>query len=218
MNLKTFLQVLVLGMLPLQVSGFYFYVNGGDRKCFHSELMKDAVLNLKYNVQSYDSQSGTYRDMRDGELMMMIDIEEVFDDNHRVMHQKLPAYGTTTFNAVDSGEHKVCVQPQFQGWMARTKTKITLDFEIGSDLLLDPKKKDKLQYLHSRVLQLGEKVKAIRNEQRLVREREAQFRDASESANSWVVWCAVMTLFVLGGTCFWQVNHLRTFFMKQKVL
>lgn len=48
-------------------------------------------------------------------------------------------------------------------------------------------------------------------------EREAEFRDQSESTNSKIVKWTLIQLFVLGATCAWQLSHLRSFFIKQKL-
>ncbi|AET40556.1 Erp1p Ecym_6171 [Eremothecium cymbalariae DBVPG len=217
MYLKTFIQFLVLCCLQLHVNGFYFYTNGGERKCFHKELSKDTILKTYYQVQAYDMDTHRYK-KANNELSLIIDVEEVFDDNHRVAHETAPSTGTYTFNAVDSGEHKICFQPHFQGWLARTKTKVEVNFEVRSGSYLDTKKEGTIQYLHQLVLSLNDKAAEIKREQDLVRERESKFRDTSERANSCAAWWAIITLIVLGTTCFWQVNHLRTFFVKQKVL
>lgn len=48
-------------------------------------------------------------------------------------------------------------------------------------------------------------------------EREAEFRDQSESTNARVVRWTLIQLVVLGITCAWQLSHLRSFFIKQKL-
>jgi hypothetical protein len=48
-------------------------------------------------------------------------------------------------------------------------------------------------------------------------EREAEFRDQSESTNARVVRWTLLQLVVLGVTCAWQLSHLRSFFIKQKL-
>lgn len=48
-------------------------------------------------------------------------------------------------------------------------------------------------------------------------EREAEFRDQSESTNSRVVRWMFIQVVVLGITCAWQLSHLRSFFIKQKL-
>jgi len=48
-------------------------------------------------------------------------------------------------------------------------------------------------------------------------EREAEFRDQSESTNARVVRWTLIQLVVLGVTCTWQLSHLKSFFIKQKL-
>lgn len=205
-------------LLPLKVSGFYYYGNGGERKCFNKELSKGTLLEIQYNVQIYDEALKAYLDTGNREFDVLIDVEETFDDNHRVAHQKLAPSGAFPFVAAESGDHKVCILPQATKWMSKGKTKVNIEFVIGQDGELDSKKKTTLQTLHNKVNILNDKVAEIRREQKLIREREAQFRDASESVNSHAMWWTLIQLIVLGGTCAWQMRHLRSFFVKQKVL
>lgn len=53
------------------------------------------------------------------------------------------------------------------------------------------------------------KLEDIRREQQYQREREADFRDLSESTNSRALWYSVAQISVLLGTCFWQLRHLK---------
>ncbi|KAK1717064.1 emp24/gp25L/p24 family/GOLD [Colletotrichum lupini] len=48
-------------------------------------------------------------------------------------------------------------------------------------------------------------------------EREAEFRDQSESTNARVIRWMLIQLTVLAVTCTWQLSHLRSFFIKQKL-
>lgn len=49
-------------------------------------------------------------------------------------------------------------------------------------------------------------------------EREAEFRDQSESTNSRVVWWTIAQIVVLGVTCLWQMRHLKGFFEAKKLV
>lgn len=212
------LQLLVLMQFCSQASAFYFYSNTGERKCFHKELSKGTLLQGRYQLQVYDDSLDSYKDADDDSLNVVIDVEEVFDDNHRVVHQKGSTIGDFTFTALDTGEHMICFQPQTGGWMARMKTLMNIEFEVGAASQVDSKKKTAMQSLQQKVQILVEKVSEIKREQELVRDREALFRDVSESANSRAMWWSVLSLIILGGTCAWQLTHLRSFFVKQKVL
>lgn len=50
-----------------------------------------------------------------------------------------------------------------------------------------------------------------------LQEREAEFRDQSETTNSRVVRWTMIQLAVLSAACAWQLSHLRSFFIKQKL-
>lgn len=50
-----------------------------------------------------------------------------------------------------------------------------------------------------------------------LQEREAEFRDQSETTNTRVIRWILIQLAVLGVTCAWQLSHLRSFFIKQKL-
>jgi p24 family protein alpha len=51
----------------------------------------------------------------------------------------------------------------------------------------------------------------------ITQEREAEFRDQSESTNARVVRWTLFQLVGLGIVCAWQLSHLRAFFIKQKL-
>lgn len=209
---------LLCTLLPTQVLGFYYYGLAGEKKCFNKELSKGTLLKGRYNVQTYDEELKSYRDANTGNIAIVIDVEEVFDDNHRVVHQKGSPNGYFTFIALDSGEHKVCLEPTDTAWLGKTKTKVSIEFEVGSESQLDSKKKRTVEALHQKINILNSKVTEIRREQALVRDREYKFRDISESANSRAMWWTILQVIALGGICVWQMKHLRTFFVKQKVL
>ncbi|KAI9869539.1 MAG: emp24p/erv25p- protein, partial [Watsoniomyces obsoletus] len=68
-----------------------------------------------------------------------------------------------------------------------------------------------------KVQDLNSRLQDVRREQIFQREREAEFRDQSETTNSRVVRWTLIQLVVLGVTCAWQLSHLRAFFIKQKL-
>lgn len=107
---------------------------------------------------------------------------------------------------------------------------------IGESSVIESSDKDKLQDLESRIKDLNSRLQDVRRDQvfqrvrrvilgflclgngtNSIQEREAEFRDQSESTNSRVVRWMLIQLLVLGGTCAWQLSHLRSFFIKQKL-
>jgi hypothetical protein len=63
--------------------------------------------------------------------------------------------------------------------------------------------------LASRLRDLNIKIEDIRREQQYQREREADYRDLSETTNSRAVWYSIAQIVVLILTCAWQLRHLR---------
>ncbi|ODV62031.1 emp24/gp25L/p24 family protein ASCRUDRAFT_75253 [Ascoidea rubescens DSM 1968] len=172
----------------------------------------------KYKIEVFDTRINDYR-ATTVDMGLVIDVEEVFDDDHKVVHQKgQQGTGEFTFTAIDSGEHRICFNPQSYGWISKIKTKVNIDFTIGEAKVFDSKNKDAIGTLTSRVKVLTNKVNEIRREQKLMRDREALFRDQSESTNYRVVKWSMIQSLVLTGTCIWQMRHLRTFFVKQKLV
>jgi hypothetical protein len=52
-------------------------------------------------------------------------------------------------------------------------------------------------------------MEEIQREQQYQREREASFRDLSESTNMKAVWYTIAQIGVLVTVCFWQIRHLK---------
>lgn len=63
--------------------------------------------------------------------------------------------------------------------------------------------------LSQKLRDLNQKIEDINREQQYQREREAGFRDLSESTNSRAVWYTIAQIVVLFVTCAWQLRHLR---------
>lgn len=95
-----------------------------------------------------------------------------------------------------------------------------LDLAIGETNLLskNPHDSEKFTELVDKVQELNLRLADIKREQLFQREREEEFRDESERTNARVVRWSIIQLIVLGATCAWQLNHLRGFFVKQKLV
>lgn len=109
---------------------------------------------------------------------------------------------------------------------------------IGENSNIDSSDKDKMHDIKGRIGDLTYRLEDIRREQVFQRvsftflsldssglqwltyipqEREAEFRDQSESTNARVIRWIIIQLVILGLTCTWQLSHLRSFFIKQKL-
>ncbi|CCX05076.1 emp24/gp25L/p24 family/GOLD-domain-containing protein [Pyronema domesticum] len=203
-----------------QVSGLYFYIDGTSPKCFFEELPKDTLVVGQFKAEEWQSQTNTYSEHN--QLALLITVDETFDNDHRIVNQKGSNKGRFTFTASDAGEHRICFWASHQsnsGWFSShaNGVRLHLDLAIGETSAIESRDKDKLADIVQRVKDLSGRLQDIRREQVFQREREAEFRDQSESTNGRVVRWTIVQLIVLGGTCAWQLSHLRAFFIKQKL-
>lgn len=215
----------ILPLLTLSgvAQALYFFIDGTQPKCFYEELPKDTLVVGHYNAEEYDENTRSWS-KHDG-ISVYISVDEVFDNDHRVVSQRGSSSGRFTFTAADAGDHRLCFTPSSnsgrQGWLNAANSnggiRLTLDLAIGESSEIQSTDKGKLQDISQRVKDLNSRLQDIRREQIFQREREAEFRDQSESTNSRVIRWMAIQLVVLGITCTWQLSHLRSFFIKQKL-
>lgn len=215
--------ILPLLSLSTVAQALYFYIEGNTPKCFFEELPNDTLVVGHYTAEEYDEHRGAWHN-HDG-ISVYISVDEVFDNDHRVVSQRGSSKGKFTFTAAEHGDHKICFTPSSNSgksnWLSLSHPnggiRLTLDMAIGETSSIESSDKNKLEDLATRVRDLNARLNDIRREQVFQREREAEFRDQSESTNARVVRWILLQLVVLGVTCTWQLSHLRSFFIKQKL-
>jgi len=152
-------------------------------------------------------------------------VDEIFDNDHRIVAQRGSSTGKFTFSAADSGDHRLCFTPTnvpatngflFSGSQVGG-IKFELDMAIGETSQIESSDKDKMGEVVQKVRDINARLQDVRREQIFQREREAEFRDQSESVNGRVVRWMLIQLAVLALTCAWQLSYLRAFFIKQKL-
>ncbi|KAF2206217.1 hypothetical protein CERZMDRAFT_103624 [Cercospora zeae-maydis SCOH1-5] len=212
-----------LALLLNCADALYFYIDGPTQKCFFEELPKDTLVVGHFKATQYDHNTRSYQPNPD--MGVYISVDELFDNDHRVVSQRGRADGRFTFTAADSGEHRLCFTPTnvpatsgflFSGSQVGG-IKFELDMAIGETSQIESSDKEKLSEVAQKVKDLNARLQDVRREQIFQREREAEFRDQSESVNSRVVRWTLIQIVVLGLTCAWQLSYLRNFFIKQKL-
>lgn len=208
---------LALLALCTQISALHFYLQTNQVRCFYEDLPADALVVGKLDATDFDEATQSYRS--NPQLKLKITVDETFDNNHRVVNQNSNPSGDFTFTSQDQGEHKFCLSPVYlDGSHAKTH-RIYFDLAIGmaSDYV-DLKSAKKVDGLTGQIQDLTHKLQQIHMEQESIRERETFFRNQSESTNSRVVVWSIIQLLVLVGTCAYQLRHLKSFFVKQKIV
>ncbi|KAK7973020.1 emp24/gp25L/p24 family/GOLD [Apiospora sp. TS-2023a] len=215
--------ILPLLSLSTVAQALYFYIDGSQPKCFFEDLPKDTLVVGHYEAKEWDENMRSWS-KHDG-ISIYISVDESFDNDDRVVSQRGSSSGRFTFTSAEAGEHKICFTPSSnsgrQGWLSQHHPnggiKLQLDLAIGESSEIASTDKGKMEDLSQRIKDLNSRLQDIRREQVFQREREAEFRDQSETTNGRVVRWMVIQLVVLGVTCAWQLSHLRSFFIKQKL-
>ncbi|KAJ5542512.1 hypothetical protein N7535_004934 [Penicillium sp. DV-2018c] len=206
--------------LLLPANALYFYMEGRQTKCFFEDLPKDTLVAGRFETEVVNPQTGAYA--IDQNLKVHITVEETFDNDHRVVSKRDGHSGRFHFSAADAGQHRICFTPETDvtsGWLSNSRgaVKLTVDLAIGETSKIETEDKDKIKDIVQRVKDLNSRLHDIRREQVYQRERESEFRDQSEATNSRVVRWTLIQLAVLSTACAWQLSHLRSFFIKQKL-
>lgn len=199
-------------ILARRVSSLHFYMKPGEVKCFYESLARGNLL--IGDIDGYVEKDGSFID--DPDLSMIISLYETFDDDHRVFNQQNSQSGDFTFTALETGEHKICINPVYP--IRDVKLRIFMELDIGSVQSLDSRRKGDAKTLKDRVLQLTHRLENIRTEQKVIREKEALFRDQSESANSKILFWSILQIAGLIMVCVFQLRYLKNFFVKQKIV
>ena len=208
--------LLRLALLVHSASALFFYLAGPEVKCFLEDLPKDTLVVGEYRGLEWIPETGEYK--LNPSTGILFSVEEVFDNNHRVVNHRGKPTGQFTFTAARSGEHRLCFQTHSEGWFTSSHVKMEFDMAIGETSQLRSADQEKIDSLVGRVIDLQHRLVDIKREQVFQREREVEFRNLSESTNARVVKWSIIQLFVLGVTCAWQLTHLRGFFQKQKLV
>lgn len=113
--------------------------------------------------------------MSSADLSISITVDEVFDNDHRVISQRGSAKGRFTFTAADSGDHRICFTPISAsgggGWLSggfkpeAGAIKFTLDLAIGETSAIESTDKGKMDDIVQKVRDLNGRLQDIKREQ-----------------------------------------------------
>jgi p24 family protein alpha len=135
-----------------------------------------------------------------------------------VQTQPAEKEGRIAFTSHMAGEHKICFRTSHN--QANRDLRLDVDVQQGEHAI-DYDELAKMEHLTAievEVRKLGDRVKGIRAEQSYQRQREAEFRDLTESTNSRVLWWSIgqTTLLVVAGV--YQVLRMKKYFKSVKKL
>ncbi|KAL1916040.1 uncharacterized protein VTP21DRAFT_6044 [Calcarisporiella thermophila] len=206
-----------LVVFALGANGLYFYLEEGEEKCFMEDLPKDTLVVGVYKAEVWSQTQQKF--IEDASLGIDIKIEEQ-DDDHHLSFIKGAHAGRFTFTTTDSVEHYVCLSTNTSSWWNTERVRLHLDLTLADPIHKDDQDShnDNLGALYEALQELNARVLEAHREQSYLRVRETHFRDMSERANNRVVWWSLSQIGVLIMTMTWQLRHLRSFFIKRKLV
>ncbi|KAG8528084.1 uncharacterized protein KY384_007000 [Bacidia gigantensis] len=170
--------ILLLNVIPAQALYFYIDPSQALPKCFYEELPKDTLVvgqakefHGHYTaLQAPQSSPNTYATNPD--LQISVTVDEVFDNDHRVVNSKGSHTGKFTFSAADSGDHRICFHvngAHSGGWLSggtqNGAVKLTLDLAVGETNAIKSGDESKIGELAQKVRDLNGRLADIRREQ-----------------------------------------------------
>ena len=105
-------------------------------------------------------------------MSITVTVDEVFDNDHRVVNTRGSHTGKFTFSAADAGDHRICFMPSGHtsgGWLSsgqgQGQIKLTLDMAIGETSAIESTDKSKMSEIAQKVRDLNGRLQDIRREQ-----------------------------------------------------
>ncbi|XP_007537801.2 transmembrane emp24 domain-containing protein 11-like [Erinaceus europaeus] len=210
------------GLLSAWVSlsvAFYFHAGEREERCLIEDIPGDTLITGVFKVQQWDTRRHDFLDLAPG-LGMFVTVTTYNDE---VLLSKLYGpQGTFYFTSHLPGEHIICLESNstrlvsFSG----SQLRIHLDIRVGEHDLdaAIMQAKDKVKEVSFKLEHLLEQVQHIVKEQNYQRDREEQFRTASEDTNSNVLCWAFMQTLLLVAVGIFQVKRLKDFFIAKKLV
>ncbi|THH19237.1 hypothetical protein EW146_g1887 [Bondarzewia mesenterica] len=195
-------------LLVATANALHFYLDANEKRCFIEELPTDTVVEGHYRALEWKEGSQTY-EIND-QLGILVEVEEI-ETSHQVVKTRGPPDGRFTFTSHEAGDHTICLSTNYSSsWFGPTAhIRLYLDIVVGASKPDAEHDRSHISDIASKIRDLNMKLEDVRREQQYQREREADYRDLSETTNSRAVWYSVVQIVVLLGTCAWQLRHLK---------
>ncbi|KAJ7180483.1 membrane protein [Mycena filopes] len=195
-------------------NALHFYLDANEKRCFIEELPTDTVVEGHYRALEWSEQDQVYAE--DPNLGIWVEVDEM-DTGHNVVKTKGPSDGRFTFTSHEAGDHSICLSTNYTSWFSSTHIRLYLDVVVGSTKPDADHDRSHVSELASKIRDLNQKLEDIYREQSYQRQREADYRNLSESTNSRAVWYSLAQIIILIATCTWQLRHLKRFFEDRKM-
>lgn len=193
----------------------YFYLTGSEKLCLLEDLPNDTVVSGKHKVEVYDENLKTYH--MDPNIRLSLIVKK--DDAAPSITQMLSTEGEFSFTTHEWGDHNICfsVRAPQSGWFHSEKSKVHIQLFVGSDAV-NTNTDNTNKPLNSQMRIANLWLSDVLKEFELIRLKEIAYQRLSGSISFNFTYWVILQVLVVAGTCYWQVNHLRRFFVAKKVM
>jgi len=131
----------------------------------------------------------------------------------------MESQGSVIFTSTHSGEHQFCFYAAVRD-PDSVRFRIEIHVEAGHQAIDydNVAKVEHLSLVEVELRKIHDRVQEVYRERLYQREREEAFRNTSESTNSRVMWWSILELVIIVALNVVQVEMLKKFFRKKKIL
>mmetsp|Transcript_8422 Transcript_8422/g.9125 ORF Transcript_8422/g.9125 Transcript_8422/m.9125 type:complete len:210 (-) Transcript_8422:122-751(-) len=200
--------LVALILLVSSSNGLYFYLTEGSTKCLFEDIPKGTHM-----VGSYNLLERVPGGDDDGVVVTVTDPT----GNEAFKTTAKGGEGKFALTTQASGSFKVCMVTTTSHWIkANKKVKMSLKLDIGESVNTEELVKGSdMSSLGLAILKINNSTKDLIKNQEFNRDKEADFREESESLNSRIVWCTLLQTAVVLLSGIWQIMSLKSFFAKR---
>jgi len=206
-----------------RVDSLYFHYTEGEVQCFIEEIPKDTIIMAKWKVETAKPvhpgnrlNPATQFTRNLGFFITLKNPEDVI-----VLNKVGGSEGRIAHSSQEGGEHQICFQSNSSRWYGSpAKYKMEIDIETGANAMNydEIAQTEDLDEIQVEIRRLNDQAMELMKEQSYLKTREIEARDESESINSKVMWWSIAETILLIASGFWQVNHLKNYFRKKKIV
>jgi hypothetical protein len=235
--------VAMVSLLIATSSAVWISLKEGEQRCFFEEIPANTGILGMFESQVLpraDLIGSSKNEVQPGELPLPppdpaahaaalqlfnskvfgIRVQIFFPESNSVFLEENDKNGRFYYQSGDSGLYKVCFSTNTSAWFNPLLFRFTFRLETGSDAVDYDRvaKREHLNNLEVEVRRLLDQSQSIIAELDYQKERELAFRDTSESTNSRAAYFSLFQLAIIIGSAFIQMQYLRLFFRKRKLI
>ncbi|EMR09161.1 hypothetical protein PNEG_02501 [Pneumocystis murina B123] len=189
-------------------NAFHFYLKGLQKTCFLQELPKGMFIVGKYTVDNLKYYNNSK------EVGVRITI---YESNEKISDQLGFGSSQFIFTSDQTSKYQICFEIHTELHQLQ-HIRLTLDFIVGETNISQENTTKIVEKMAKTTKRLNQQIFEIKLAQKMMREKEEEFRAQSEITNGRVLKWALVQLSILFATSIWQTIHLQGFFIKQKLV